>query len=122
MVTKLEEYLTCIKIWNKFDMKNIGYYHDHYLEKDVLLLFDVFEKFIDTSLKFYKLEFSTYFSFSGLSWDAMLKVTKINLEHWQVFVYLKRIKEEEVLIFVRDIMKAITKTQKFMVLQNHQST
>ena len=81
MVTKLEEYLTCIKIWNKFDMKNIGYYHDHYLKKDVLLLFDVFEKFIDTSLKFYKIEFSTYFSFSGLSWDAMLKVTKINLEH-----------------------------------------
>ena len=40
-----EEYLTCIKIWNKFNIKNIGDYHDHYLKKDVLLLADVFEKF-----------------------------------------------------------------------------
>ena len=28
-------------------MKNMGDYHDHYLQKDVLLLVDVFEKFID---------------------------------------------------------------------------
>ena len=33
-----EEYLICIKIWNKFNMKNMAYYHDHYLKKDVLLL------------------------------------------------------------------------------------
>ena len=51
-----KECLTCIKIWNKFNMKNIGDYHDHYLKQDVLLLTDVFEKFIDTCLKFYKLD------------------------------------------------------------------
>ena len=28
-------------------MKNMGDCHDHYLKKDVLLLTDVFEKFID---------------------------------------------------------------------------
>ena len=28
-----EEYLTCKKIWEKFDMKNMGDYHDHYLKK-----------------------------------------------------------------------------------------
>ena len=32
-----KDYLTCEKIWNKFDMKNMGDYHDHYLKKDVLL-------------------------------------------------------------------------------------
>ena len=33
-------------------MKNMGDYHDHYyLIKDVLLLADAFEKFIDTCLK-----------------------------------------------------------------------
>ena len=30
----------------------MGNYHDHYLKKDVLLLADVFEKFIDMCLKF----------------------------------------------------------------------
>ena len=50
-----EDYMTCTKIWNKFNMKNMGDYHNHYLKKDVLLLVDVFEKFTDTCIKFYKL-------------------------------------------------------------------
>ena len=29
----------------------MGRYHDYYLNKDILLLADVFEKFIDTCLK-----------------------------------------------------------------------
>ena len=55
-------------------MKNMGDYHDHHLKKDVLLLGVVFQKFIDTCLKFYKLDSCHYFSFPGLSWDAMLKI------------------------------------------------
>ena len=51
----IEDYLVYEKIWNKFKMKNMGDYHDHYLEKDVLLLADVFEKFISTCLKYYEL-------------------------------------------------------------------
>ena len=68
------------KIWNEFNMKNMDDYHDHYLEKDVLLLPDVFEKFIDTCLKFYGLDPCHYFSSPGLSWDAMLKMTGMRLE------------------------------------------
>ena len=30
--------LTFKKTWNKFKMKNMGDYHDHYLKKNVLLL------------------------------------------------------------------------------------
>ena len=74
-----EDYLTCNKIWNEFNMKNMGDYHNHYLKKDVLLLADVFEKFIDTCLKFYKLDPCHYFSSHGLSWDAMLKMTGVKL-------------------------------------------
>ena len=58
-----ESYLTCKKIWNKFNMKNMRDYHDHYLKNDVLLLADIFEKFIDTCLKFYKLDRCHYFNF-----------------------------------------------------------
>ena len=61
-------------------MKNMGDYHDHYFKKDVLLLADVFQKFIDTCLKFYGLDPCHYFSSPGLSWDAMLKMTGIKLE------------------------------------------
>ena len=75
-----EDYLTCNKIWNEFNMKNIGDCHDYYLKKDVLLLADVFEKFIDMCLKFYNLDPCHYFSSPGLTWDAMLKMTGVKLE------------------------------------------
>ena len=76
----VNSYLKCEKIWDKFDMKNVGDYHDHYLKKDVLLLADAFEKFIDTCLKFYGLDPYYYFSSPGLSWDAMLEMTGLKLE------------------------------------------
>ena len=38
-----KDYLTCKNIWNKFDIKNMGDYHNHYLKNDVLLLVHVFE-------------------------------------------------------------------------------
>ena len=39
----VEEDLRCIKICNRFNMKIMVDYHDHYLKKDVLLL-AVFQK------------------------------------------------------------------------------
>ena len=62
-----EDYLTCKKNANEFNMKNVGDFHDYYLKKDVLLLDDVFETFIDTCLKFYGLDPCHYFSSPGLS-------------------------------------------------------
>ena len=61
-------------------MKKKKNYHDLYLKCDVLLLADVFEKFRNNSLKNYGLCSSHYLSVKGLSWDAMLKMTKIELE------------------------------------------
>ena len=42
----IKDYLACGKIWDKFQMKNMGDYHDHYLKKDVLLLVDVFKNLL----------------------------------------------------------------------------
>ena len=56
----------------------MGDYYDHYLKKDVLCMADVFEKFIDTCLKYYGLDPCHCFSSPGLSWDAMLKMTGVN--------------------------------------------
>ena len=44
------------------------------------MLVDVFEKFIDTCLKYYELDPCHYFSAPVLSWDAMLKMTGVKLE------------------------------------------
>ena len=63
-----------------FKIKNVGKYHDLYLKTDVLLLCDVFEKFIGVCLKDYGLDPCQYFSSPGLSWDAMLRMTGIELE------------------------------------------
>ena len=38
-----KNYLTLEKIRDKFDIKDMGDYRDHYLKKDVLLLADFFE-------------------------------------------------------------------------------
>ena len=62
-------------------MNTMGHYHDLYLKTDVLLLADVFKKIINTSLNYCELDpYYYYFSCPGLSLDAMLKMTEIQLE------------------------------------------
>ena len=67
-----EEYQRACDIWKVFEIENLGEYHDLYLKRDVLLLCDVFEKFIDVCLIDYDLDPCYYFSSPGLSWNAML--------------------------------------------------
>ena len=64
-----KHYLHAISIWNVFKMNTMGDYHDLYLKRNVLLLADVFEKFIVTCLEFYGLDPCHYFSSPGLSLD-----------------------------------------------------
>ena len=75
-----EEYLHAKEVWKAFECKNFGEYHDIYLKTDVLLLADVFEKFRTICIDIYKLDPAHYFTAPGLSWDALLKQSKVNLE------------------------------------------
>ena len=75
-----KDYLRAINVWNVFKMNTMDDYYDLYLKTDVLLLAGVFEKFINTCLKYYRLVPFYYFSSPELSWDAMLKMTEIELE------------------------------------------
>ena len=65
-----EQYSHSKDVWNEFNFNAFRYYHNHYLKKDVLLLADVFEKFISTNLKYYNLDPCHCFSSPGLSWDV----------------------------------------------------
>ena len=67
-------------VWNSFNMKTMLDYHELYNKTDVLLLADVFENFRDICLKNYKLDPVYYFTAPGLTWDACLKMTDIQLE------------------------------------------
>ena len=75
-----EDYNHPQNVWETFKLRNMGEYHDLYLESDVLLLADIFENFRKTCLEYYKLDPCHYFTSPGLSWDAMLKMTDIKLE------------------------------------------
>ena len=67
-------------MWNTFQLKSMGEYHDLYLKSDIFLLADVFENFRKTCMQYYKLDPCHYFTSPGLSWDAMLKIANIQLE------------------------------------------
>ena len=75
-----EQYDRAINVWKKFKMKKLGEYHNLYLKTDVLLLTDVFEKFIKNCLDYYSSDPCHYFSAPGLSFDAMLKMTGVKLQ------------------------------------------
>ena len=66
--------------WDTFNIQNLGEYHDLYLKTDVLQLCNVFVKFINACLNYYGLDPCHYFSSPGLAWDAMSKMTGIELE------------------------------------------
>ena len=55
-------------------------YHNFYNLSDVLLLADVFENFRNISMNHYGLDPAWYVNAPDLSWDAALKITKVQLE------------------------------------------
>ena len=75
-----EDYEHAIKVWKTFKCKTLGDYHNLYLKTDVNLSADVFEQFRNICLQQYKLDPANYYTSPGLSWDALLKKTNVNLE------------------------------------------
>ena len=48
-----EEYEHAQKVWKVFKIKNLGEYHDLYVQSDTSLLVDVFENFRDKCINIY---------------------------------------------------------------------
>ena len=75
-----EDYTHAKKVWKVFKMKHLQDYHNLYNETDVLLLADLFENFRNICMENYKLDPAHYYTAPGLSWDACLKMTDVELE------------------------------------------
>ena len=56
-------------VFKRFKLKNLGEYHDLYVQNDTLLLADVFENFKNTCLKVYELDAAHFLSLVGLAWQ-----------------------------------------------------
>jgi hypothetical protein len=74
------DYQHAQRVWEAFGCKTFGDYHDVYLRTDVFLLADVFETFRNMSMKRYDLDPAHYYTAPGMSWDSLLKKTRVNLE------------------------------------------
>uniref|UniRef100_A0A1B6JA38 DNA-directed DNA polymerase n=3 Tax=Homalodisca liturata TaxID=320908 RepID=A0A1B6JA38_9HEMI len=74
-----EDYKHACDVWTAFNIQNMKEYTMLYNETDVLLLADVMENFRDVCLNTYKLDPAWYFTAPGLAWNAMLKITKVEL-------------------------------------------
>ena len=55
-----EDYTHAQKVWDVFEINNIGDYHDLYVQSDTLLLADVYENFRNMCFEKYQLD-PTYF-------------------------------------------------------------
>ena len=75
-----EEYERAQRVWEAFDLSNMGDYHDLYVTTDTLLLAGVFGNFRRVCKQNYGLDPANYYAAPGLSWDALLKHTGIELE------------------------------------------
>ena len=62
-------------VFKRFKLKNVGEYHDLYVQSDTLLLADVFENFRNTCIEVYELDPAHFLSLPGLAWQACLKKT-----------------------------------------------
>ena len=63
-----------------FEIKNLGVYHDLYVEHNALLLVNAFENFQNMCYGIYELDPAKFLAAPGLAWQAPLKKTKVKID------------------------------------------
>ena len=67
-------------MFKELKLKNLGNYHDLFLQSGTLLLADVYENFRNKCIEIYGLDPAHFLSATGLAWQACLKKTRVKLE------------------------------------------
>ena len=68
-----DDYRHAKKVFKSLNNKNIGDYHDLYVQNDAILLSDLFENFRKKCIEIYELDLPHFLSAPGLAWQACLK-------------------------------------------------
>ena len=68
------------RVYKEFELKNLGDYHDLYVQSDTLLLVDVLKNVRNKCIEIYELDPAFFLSAPGLVWQACLKNTGVKLE------------------------------------------
>ena len=63
-----KDYTHAQKVFEGFKLRNIGDYHDLYVQSDTLLLADVFENFRNKCIEIYELDPAPFLSAPELAW------------------------------------------------------
>ena len=66
------DYANAKRVCKDFEIKNLGEYHDLYLQSDILMSANVFENFRNICLKIYKLGPAKLLSVPKSAWQAAL--------------------------------------------------
>ena len=74
------DYRHAKRVFKELEMNNLGDYHDLYVQIDTLLLADTFENFRNKYIETYELDPAYFLSALGLTWQACLEKTEVELE------------------------------------------
>jgi hypothetical protein len=90
-----EEYQHARNVYEVTNCKTFLDYHLIYLKTDVVLLADVFENFRETCMSNYSLDPANYITTPSFAWDAMLLMTKVELQLISDYKIYRMIEEQK---------------------------
>ena len=73
-----EDYIHAQKVFEELKLKDLGKYHDLYVQSDTLLLADAFENFRNKCIEIYELDLDRFLSAPGLAWQTCLEIQEQN--------------------------------------------
>ena len=74
------DYIHAKRVFRELEMNSLGDYHDLYVQSDTLFLADIFGNFRNKCIETYELDPAYFLSAQGLTWQACLKKTEVELE------------------------------------------
>ena len=75
-----EDYQHAHTVWKEYNIESMKNYRKLYNLSDVLLLADIFENFRSICMNYYGLDPAWYLRAPGFAWNAILKISNVQLE------------------------------------------